>query len=107
MAKSNTTSLHAAETESDLDRADRVHANLRAVQAIIDAACVLSALERTEERTDQIGMTTGGGWAGGHTICDDTLPDMLHHARRLAESVEHDFEIMRSKPGPVHAKAAA
>lgn len=105
MANSNTTSLTPVGATDHLDRADRVHSNLRAVQAIIDAACILSALERTEERTGRTGMANGAGWANGHIVRNDTLPDMLHHARKLAENVEDDFQSMCAESKPARSAA--
>lgn len=71
---------------------------LKAAAAILDAAEVLSALERAPEHHDTHpghNIKTGGGYAHGHSLRDSSLPTILSHARYLVESALNEADVMR------------
>lgn len=70
----------------------------RAALAIIDAVRVLCALERSPEHHDthpDHNIKTGGGFAHGLRLYNDTLPTMLSHAHGLVDMSLNDFDVMR------------
>ena len=76
----------------DIDRADRLNANLRIVTAIIDCAKVLSALERAPINREIGELLTGDGFAAGHQLRSGSLPDLLAHGLDLMRQIEQDAE---------------
>lgn len=71
---------------------------LKSAAAILDAAEVLSALERAPEHHDthpSHNIKTGGGYAHGRRLLDGTLPTVLSHVRYLVESALNDADVMR------------
>lgn len=70
-------------------------ANLKAIDAMLDAVAVLCALEWAPVHQDSHpghDVRTGGGYAQGRRLDSDTLPELLQHARRLASDVGDDIE---------------
>lgn len=80
------------------DLAACADSQIKAALSIIDAVCVLSALERTPEHHDthpSHNIKTGGGFAHGRKLHDDTLPILLEHAHFLVSSADNDYDVMR------------
>ena len=73
---------------------DIAHTNTQAAIAIIDAARVLTALERTPAHTEH-NVLTGEGFARGNTARDETVPAILFHAMSLLEIAINDVDVMR------------
>lgn len=68
---------------------------LKDVEAILDAVAVLCALERSPEHHDahpSHDLKTGGGYAHGTRLHDDTLPRLLNHARGLVQMANDDYK---------------
>jgi hypothetical protein len=77
---------------------DAAYEQTKAACAIVDAARVLCALERSPEHHDTNtghNIKTGGGFAHGCTLSDGTLPAILSHARGLIEISLNDFDVIR------------
>jgi hypothetical protein len=75
-----------------------IREQLRAVEAILDAAEVLSALERAPAHHDthpSHGIFTGGAYAHGRRCADDTLPNLLLHAQGLVQMTRNDCDCLR------------
>ena len=73
---------------------------IKAAMAIIDAARILSALERAPEHHDthpSHNIKTGGGFAHGLKLYDETLPVLLEHAYHLVIEANSDYDVMREK----------
>ena len=71
---------------------------IEAAGAILDAASVLCALERSPVHQDthsSHNIRTGGGYAHGHRIFADTLPTLLEHAHTLVTMAFNDIDLMR------------
>ncbi len=65
---------------------------------IIDAAIVLSALERAPEHREAANnLATGGGSAQGFRLSNDTLPALLRYAQQMVESATCEVDVMREK----------
>jgi hypothetical protein len=68
--------------------------------ALIDAAMVLCALERSPVHQDShpsFDIRTGGGYARGLRLKKDTLPRLLEQATYLIESSINDADVMRER----------
>jgi hypothetical protein len=76
----------------DLDRSDRLTANLRVVTAILDCTKVLSALERAPVNREIGELLTGDGFAAGHQLRGGSLPDLLAHGLDLVRQIEQDAD---------------
>lgn len=73
---------------------------LNAIEAIVDAARVLTALERAPAHHDthpSHNILTGGGYAHGIRVANDTLPALLHHARTLVQITHNDCGCMQEE----------
>lgn len=83
-----------------LDLFNMAYAQCETACAIIDAAAVLSALERSPAHHDthpSHNIITGAGHAHGLRVAGDTLPKMLEQARTLVDVSMNDFDVMREK----------
>jgi hypothetical protein len=74
-------------TENALSRMDR---NIPVAFALADALKVLSAIEHTTQHEEPDGMVTGNGYACGHRIVDNTMPDLAAHLQDLIEQIRED-----------------
>ena len=82
------------------DLAACADSQVKAAMAIIDAARILSALERAPEHHDthpSHNIKTGGGFAHGLKLYDETLPVLLEHAYHLVIEANNDYDVMREK----------
>ena len=73
---------------------------IEAATAILDAASVLCALERSPVHQDSHpsrNIRTGGGYAHGRKVFSDTLPDLLAHASTLVLMAFNDIGVMRER----------
>ena len=71
---------------------------LMAARAVCDAAAVLVALERAPSHHDthpSHNLLTGGGYAHGLKVNDETLPTLLKHAATLIDMAHNDADCMR------------
>lgn len=71
-----------------LDLVDSITRDVAAARAIMDAAKVLTALERALAKAVDGSHVTGEGYADGHTLRDDTLPALLAHGVDLLNQIE-------------------
>lgn len=71
-----------------VDLVDAMDSDLTAARAIMDAAKILTALERAQAKPVGGALQTGEGFADGHTLRDDTLPALLAHGVDLLNRVE-------------------
>ena len=77
---------------------DIAYDGMQTATAIIDAARVLCALERSPEHHDthpSHNIKTGGGFAHGIRAKDHTLPAILCHAHHMIEVAMNDVDVMR------------
>ena len=73
---------------------------IEAATAILDAASVLCALERSPVHHDthpSHNIRTGGGYAHGRRVFKETLPTLLEHAHTLVSLAFNDFDMLREK----------
>lgn len=73
---------------------------LKAIEAILDAARVLTALERAPAHHDthpSHEILTGGGYAHGYRVKSETLPDLMGHARTLVQLTRNDAACAREE----------
>ena len=73
---------------------------IEAAGAILNAASVLCALERSPVHQDthpSHNIRTGGGYAHGHRLYADTLPTLLEHAHTLVSMAFNDIDVMRER----------
>lgn len=93
-------------TADDDRRADEAAARLDhtfpVAVALADALKVITSLGRTTSHTEPDGMKTGEGYAAGHEVVDDTLPDLAQHLRELIEHLQADTELVRAALEPLH-----
>ena len=71
-----------------------------AATAILDAASVLCALERSPVHHDthpSHNIRTGGGYAHGYRVFKETLPTLLVHAHTLVSLAFNDIDTMRER----------
>jgi hypothetical protein len=75
--------------------------DLATARAILDCAKVLVALERapTSLPTSQPSNAgaIGAGFAGGYTLSDKSLPELLHHGMTLIDLAHNEADLMREK----------
>ncbi|MFT3960505.1 hypothetical protein [Propionivibrio sp.] len=74
--------------------------DMKAVLAILNAAEILCALERSPEHQDthpSHDIKTGGGYAHGRRLWNDTLPDLLKHAHGLANMAIDEYGVVNEK----------
>jgi hypothetical protein len=71
---------------------DEITSDLSTARAIMDAAKVLTALERARAKAIDGTLATGEGYANGHLLCDSTLPTLLFHGTQLIDGIEKKFE---------------
>lgn len=102
MAKANTSATPITPVARKVlevsDLFETAYDQCKTAAALLDAAEVLSALERAPEHHDthpSHNIRTGGGYAHGRRLQNDTLPTLLAHARYLVKSSMNDFDVMR------------
>lgn len=78
-----------------INRYDVLHSDLSAAMAIIDAAAVLTALERAKTIREEGSLITGEGFANGYILRDHSLPAMLKHAVSLVDMARNEADCMR------------
>lgn len=74
--------------------------DMKAVFAILNAAEILCALERTPEHYDthpSHDIKTGGGYAHGRQLWNDTLPNLLSYANGLAIMAHDEYGAANEK----------
>lgn len=71
---------------------DEIAINLRGVAAIIDAARILAALERTVVKPEEGSLKTGEGYANGETLRDVSLHDLLYVGLELTHQANEKAE---------------
>src|SRR5687768_3816184 len=76
------------------DLSDSIFRDVAAARAIMDAAKVLTALERVRAKSLDGCLQTGEGMADGHALRDDTLPTLLAHGVELLNRIEAQTEAM-------------
>lgn len=79
---------------------DVIDEQLKAARAICDAAAVLTALERAPSHHDthpSHNILTGGGYAHGLKVRDETLPILLKQAASLIDMSHNDADCMREE----------
>lgn len=87
-------------TEELEDLFSIAYSGLESVKATLDAAEVLTALERAPVHHDthpSHNIRTGGGYAHGSRLADGTLPKLLSYARFVLEVAVNDIDGMREK----------
>jgi hypothetical protein len=78
-----------------LDQINVINENLTTVAAMIDCVRVLSALERTVRAArEDDSLALGDGFAGGHTLHDDSMPAVLHHAMGLLHGANKAADVL-------------
>ena len=83
----------AGSKRSTLDLEDALHERIVVARAIFDCAKVLTALERSPQPESSNGeAVTGAGMADGHTMRDDSLPDLLAFGTRLIDQIAADVD---------------
>ena len=73
---------------------------IEAATAILDAASVLCALERSPVHHDthlSHNIRTGGGYAHGHRVFKETLPTLLEHAHTFVSMAFDDVGRLRER----------
>lgn len=79
---------------------DVIDEQLKAARAICDAAAVLIALERAPSHHDthpSHNILTGGGYAHGLKVGNETLPILLKQAANLIDMAHNDAGCMREE----------
>ena len=78
------------------EAADRLDRTFPVAVALAGALQVLTALESTASHVEPDGMRTGEGYAAGHALADDSLPNFAQHLRELVEQMHADSEVVRA-----------
>lgn len=78
------------------ETADRLDRTFPVALALADALKVLTALAGTTSHAEPNGMKTGNGYASGHAMVDDTVPNLAQHLRELVEQMHADSEVVRT-----------
>ena len=74
--------------------------DMKAVLAILNAAEILCALERSPEHHDthpSHNIKTGGGYAHGRRLWNDTLPNLIKHANGLVNMAIDEYGVVHEK----------
>jgi hypothetical protein len=88
--------MEAEKHGNTLGVVDRLQAKCDAVQAILDCAKVLTALERAKATEQEGTLATGEGYADGHVLADASLPALLAHGYFLMRDIQGDVETLHT-----------
>ena len=77
---------------------DQAREGFETVEAILDVAAVLTALERAPVHQDthpSHDIRTGGGYAHGRRLAHGSLPKLLAHACGVLQLAMNDVDVLR------------